>query len=216
MITLAVVEDHAMVREGLVQTLATEPDLRVIYAGAAPADVLALRPGPRIVLLDLDLNGEPADPADAAALAARPDCDVIVVSALQDPERARAMLDAGVATICPKHEPIEALVAAVRAVAAGESWTSALVAQLLLSDRRPNRPELSRQELRVLRAYAAGMPLTAVAAQLFITPDTAAQYVKRIRRKYDEVGRDTHTKSSLYRAAITDGFLEVEEGQPEV
>ena len=179
MITLAVVEDHAMVREGLVQTLATEPDLKVIYAGAAPADVLALRPGPRIVLLDLDLNGEPADPADAAALAARPDCDVIVVSALQDPERARAMLDAGVATICPKHEPIEALVAAVRAVAAGESWTSALVAQLLLSDRRPNRPELSRQELRVLRAYAAGMPLTAVAAQLFITPDTAAQYVDR-------------------------------------
>ncbi|MFI0433694.1 MAG: response regulator transcription factor [Candidatus Nanopelagicales bacterium] len=216
MITVAVVEDHAMVREGLVRTLEAQSDIHVGYSGDSPAAVRELRPGPRIVLLDLDLNGSPADPADAAALAARPDCDVIVVSALSDPEPARVMLDVGVATICPKHEPVESLLAAIRAVAAGESWTSALVAQLLLSDQRADRPELSGQELRVLRAYAAGMPLAAVAAQMYITPDTAAQYVKRIRRKYDEVGRDTHTKSSLYRAAVADGYLDLDEGQPGV
>ena len=58
------------------------------------------------------------------------------------------------------------------------------------------------------------MPLAAVAAHLFITPDTAAQYVKRIRRKYDELGRDTHNKSRLYQAGLADGFIDPGAGQP--
>ena len=173
MITIAVVEDQEMVRQGLVAALAAEPDLDVVYEGSSPESVAALRPLPRIVLLDLDLNGVPCDPARVRELTAQPGGDVIVVSALQQADLGRAMLDAGAATICPKHEPIAALMQAVRAIAAGESWTSPLVAHLLLTDPRPQRPELSAQELRVLRGYASGMPLAAVAAQLFITPDTA-------------------------------------------
>ena len=126
------------------------------------------------------------------------------------------MLDAGVATICPKHEPIEALLAAVRAVAAGGvldlGTGRAATAVGPAAEPSGTLPPGAAGAAGLRRGHAAD----GCGGPAVHHPDTAAQYVKRIRRKYDEVGRDTHTKSSLYRAAITDGFLEVEEGQPEV
>ncbi len=206
-IAVAVVDDHAMVRDALVQAIAQHADLSVAGSGPDIDFVLTLDPPPAVVLLDLDLGTRLATPEDARALLER-GCAVLVVSALQNHDQARKLIDVGVAGVCPKHEPVETLVTAIRTVAAGETWTSPLVAQILLTDSRPDRPKLSAQELRVLRDFATGMPLTAVAAKLFITPDTANQYLKRIRRKYDDVGRDTHTKSALYQQAVRDGYIE--------
>ena len=207
MISVAVIDDHAMVRDALVRAVNEQPDMVVCASGADPAVALGATPAPTVVLLDLDLGARQAGPADAEALLQHGSA-VLVVSALHDHTLARSLIDVGVAGVCPKHEPVESLLEAIRAVAAGDTWTSPLVAQILLADPRPDRPALSSQELRVLRDYAAGMPLTAVAAKLFITPDTAAQYIKRIRRKYDDVGRDTHTKAALYQQAVRDGYIE--------
>ena len=152
---------------------------------------------------------------DVEAILKRGDCDVIVMSALTDPALGRAMLAAGSAGICAKRDSTESLLAGIRAVVAGETWTSPTVARILLAESGPQRPQLSSQELRLVRDYAAGMPLPAVAEKMHISVDTAAGYLKRVRAKYDAIGRDARSKSGLYREALRDGMLSIDEQPPE-
>ena len=69
--TVAIIDDHTLVRDGLAATLAREPDLKVVHVGGDPRAVLALEPRPDLVMLDLDLDGTPASAQDAAAMLAR-------------------------------------------------------------------------------------------------------------------------------------------------
>lgn len=215
MITVAVVDDHLLVREGVVRTISEQPDMTVVFAGQSPDEALLIDPPPRVVLLDLDLGGRIATPGDVEAILKRGDCDVIVMSALTDPALGRAMLAAGSAGICAKRDSTESLLAGIRAVVAGETWTSPTVARILLAESGPERPQLSSQELRLVRDYAAGMPLPAVAEKMHISVDTAAGYLKRVRAKYDAIGRDARSKSGLYREALRDGLLSIDEQPPE-
>jgi DNA-binding NarL/FixJ family response regulator len=214
-ITVAVVDDHQLVREGVVRTIGEQADMTVVFAGQSPDQVLLVTPPPRVVLLDLDLGDRVATPADVAAILARGDSDVIVMSALSDPALGREMLHAGVAGICAKRDSTDSLLAGIRAVVAGEAWTSPTVARILLADVGPERPQLSAQELRLVRDYAAGMPLPAVAEKMHISVDTAAGYLKRVRAKYDAIGRDARSKSGLYREALRDGLLSLDDQPPE-
>lgn len=215
MITVAVVDDHLLVREGVVRTISEQPDMTVVFAGQSPDEALLIDPPPRVVLLDLDLGGRIATPGDVEAILKRGDCDVIVMSALTDPALGRAMLAAGSAGICAKRDSTESLLAGIRAVVAGETWTPPTVARILLAESGPQRPQLSSQELRLVRDYAAGMPLPAVAEKMHISVDTAAGYLKRVRAKYDAIGRDARSKSGLYREALRDGLLSIDEQPPE-
>ena len=215
MITVAVVDDHLLVREGVVRTISEQPDMTVVFAGQSPDEALLIDPPPRVVLLDLDLGGRIATPGDVEAILKRGDCDVIVMSALTDPALGRAMLAAGSAGICAKRDSTESLLAGIRAVVAGEAWTSPTVARILLAESGPQRPQLSSQELRLVRDYAAGMPLPAVAEKMHISVDTAAGYLKRVRAKYGAIGRDARSKSGLYREALRDGLLSIDEQPPE-
>lgn len=215
MITVAVVDDHVLVRDGVVRTISEQADMEVVFAGQSPDEAFAIDPPPRVVLLDLDLGDRMATPADVEAFLQRGNSDVIVMSALTDPSLGRAMLAAGAAGICAKRDSMESLLAGVRAVVAGESWTSPTVARILLAQSGPQRPQLSSQELRLVRDYAAGMPLPAVAEKMHISVDTAAGYLKRVRAKYDAIGRDARSKSGLYREALRDGLLSLDEQPPE-
>jgi len=210
-----VVDDHLLVREGVVRTISEQPDMTVVWAGQSPDEVLLIDPPPRVVLLDLDLGGRIAAPGDVEAILKRGDCDVIVMSALADPALGRVMLAAGSAGICAKRDSTDSLLAGIRAVVAGDTWTSPTVARILLAESGPQRPQLSSQELRLVRDYAAGMPLPAVAEKMHISVDTAAGYLKRVRAKYDAIGRDARSKSGLYREALRDGLLSLDEQPPE-
>ena len=188
MITVAVVDDHLLVREGVVRTISEQPDMTVVFAGQSPDEALLIDPPPRVVLLDLDLGGRIATPGDVEAILKRGDCDVIVMSALADPALGRVMLAAGSAGICAKRDSTDSLLAGIRAVVAGDTWTSPTVARILLP---------------------------AVAEKMHISVDTAAGYLKRVRAKYDAIGRDARSKSGLYREALRDGLLSLDEQPPE-
>lgn len=164
-------------------------------------------------MLDLDLADPMATPADVEAFLQRGNSDVIVMLCSTD-HLGWAMLAAGAAGICAKRDSMSPG-GGVRAAAAGESWTSPTVARILLAQSGPQRPQLSSQELRWARDYAAGMPLPAVAEKMHISVDTAAGYLKRVRAKYDAIGRDARSKSGLYREALRDGLLSLDEQPPE-
>jgi DNA-binding NarL/FixJ family response regulator len=204
---VAVVEDHALVRDGLVTAVAALDEVSVVYAGPGLAGVLDLDPPPQLLLLDLELDGHPVPLDDVATLQDR-GVRVLVVSALGLPDTVRDAVRLGVAGVVSKREDVETMLAAVREVLAGGSWMSRELAVALAGDRSPGRPDLSPQERRVLVLYASGLTLDSVARRLGIRPGTAREYLDRVRGKYEAVGRPARSKVDLTREAIRDGFVD--------
>jgi DNA-binding NarL/FixJ family response regulator len=205
--SVAVIDDHALVRQGLVRALAADPTLTVVHDGDDPSALLGLATPPALVLLDLDLDGTPVT-ADVVRRLVERGSDILVVSALGDPRTIRALLAAGVAGFVSKRESTDALLEAVAAVLRGESWTTPELAAVLAGDDAPDRPSLSPQEHRALVLYASGLTLDSVARRMGVRPGTVREYLARVRTKYASTGRPVRTKTDLYREALRDGYLE--------
>lgn len=204
---VAVIDDHLLVREGLVVSL-RDMGFEVTFSGSDPLDLLASDPPVDVVLLDLDL-GEGREPsvADTEAMIDR-GWHVLVVSAMARPELVRALLKTDVAGFVPKSEPLTALADAIRSAAAGAGLTSRELAGIIVGDADAKRPALSDQELRALQLYASGLKMAAVAHRMNVSVNTAKEYITRVRAKYAALGRPAPTKTELYRQALRDQLLD--------
>jgi two-component system nitrate/nitrite response regulator NarL len=207
-IDIAVVDDHPIIRDGAATWVTTDQnDIRVV-ATAATVDALITGPGCRadVVLLDLDLgDGTAVDDNVAAILAAGP--TVLVLSASDRPPAVRAAIRAGARGYVLKNEQADQIREAIREVAAGGDWISPRLAYIFATDDAADMPTLSHQERRALQLYATGMPLKSVARKMGISPETAKQYLGRVREKYASAGRAAPTKLELYYRAVEDGLL---------
>ncbi len=201
---IAIVDDHALVCEGLSLMLREALDADVVLQSDDPAAVLDLDPPADVLLLDLMLGQSQADP-EVARRIQESGCKVLVVSALAVPDQIRQMIDVGVSGFISKREPAEVLVKAIRYVLAEGTWTSPEVAALVMSG--PSRPDLSPAQQRVLTLYATGMTLDSVARRMGISAGTASTHLKRARLKYAELGRPARTRVDLYRQAVEDGIV---------
>jgi two-component system, NarL family, nitrate/nitrite response regulator NarL len=228
-ITVAAVDDHPIVRDGLAAWLLAEdatgtpadatgtpadatgtPEAGgiTVIATAPTVDVLLSGPGrgAQVVLLDLDLrDGTTVERNVAAVLAAGP--AVLVLAASDRPPSVREAMRAGALGYVLKSEEPATVRAAITAVAAGTDWISPRLAYILATDDAPDRPVLSPQEERALRLYATGMPMKSVARRMTLSEETAKQYVGRVREKYARAGRAAPTKIELYHRAVEDGYL---------
>jgi DNA-binding NarL/FixJ family response regulator len=214
-ITVAAVDDHPIVRDGLAGWLLAEGAGGPLAAGgitvvgtAPTVDALLSGPGrdAQVVLLDLDLrDGTTVERNVAAVLAAGP--AVLVLAASDKPRSVREAMRAGALGYVLKSEEPATVRAAITAVAAGTDWISPRLAYILATDDAPDRPVLSPQEARALRLYATGMPMKSVARRMTLSEETAKQYVGRVREKYARAGRAAPTKIELYHRAVEDGYL---------
>jgi len=205
---VAVVDDHVLVRDGLIRAMSGRPDLVVVAVANVPAAVFEVEPAPDLVLLDVELNGTATSPEDVAAMIAR-GSRVLIVSALASPRLVRDMIRAGAAGFVPKRDSADTLLKAIDEVLADRFWTSPALAAILSSDRSVDRPELSEQERRALMLYASGLKLASVARRMDISIHTAKQYIDRVRDKYVAAGRSVGTKTDLFRAAVSDGHIDL-------
>jgi DNA-binding NarL/FixJ family response regulator len=207
-ITVAAVDDHPIVLRGIASSLDGKPGLDLIGTGATLEEMLA-GPGGKadVVLLDLDLGDGTEAPDNISRLLGL-GIAVVVFSAVAAAPMVRAAMRAGASAFVPKTDDVEDLAGAIQAAANGTGWVSPQLAFFLLTDDAPDRPALSPQEQQALQLYAVGHSLKAVARKMNVAPDTAKQYIDRVRRKYREAGRDATTKIDLYRRALEDGHLE--------
>ena len=204
--SIAIIDDHELVREGLA-SLITGGDSsvgRLVYCGENPTE--AATHSPQIALLDVDLGPGAARLADSVMELMEVGTRVLLISAFEDAVAVRAAMTAGALGFVPKRASVEVLREALETVAAGEFYLSVDLAAILAS--AAESPELSPRELDVLRLYASGLKLTAVANQLGISPHTAKEYLDRVRAKYALVGRTARTRTELYVEANRDGLLE--------
>jgi DNA-binding NarL/FixJ family response regulator/tRNA A-37 threonylcarbamoyl transferase component Bud32 len=139
-VSIVIADDHAMVRSGLRVLLESEPDLSVV-AEAGDVDT-ALRctaaHRPSVVVLDLNMPGEPSLPAIPRFLESAPGTAVVMLTMQDEPAFAREALSAGASGYVVKASAEAELVEAVRAAAAGGTYlTPALGARLARSAVRP-------------------------------------------------------------------------------
>jgi len=203
---VVVIDDHELVREGLVSLMTRDfpNELEVVYSGEAvtlPAQLHA-----DVVLLDVDLGSTSRSVEVNVAQLIAADHNVLLMSANEDSFAIRRGLQEGALGFIPKRVSAHDLLVALQSVAAGEMYLSVDLAAILANAK--DRPDLSPREIDTLRLYAAGLTLTAVAHRMGISPHTAKEYLDRIRRKYELIGRSARTRTELYVVASDDGILD--------
>jgi DNA-binding NarL/FixJ family response regulator len=197
-VTVLVVDDHRAFGEALAARLDLEPDLRVVGAVATARDALRLAAelAPDVVTVDIDLgadgDGDGVDlSSQLAALASSP--QVVVVSCVDDVQRAVAAVSTGSVCWVAKDAPSEELVAAVRAAVRGDGHMEPRllggVLRALVQRRRAEDAaasvlgRLTARELDVLELMAQGRDRSAIAAELFLTTNTVRTHVQNILGK---------------------------------
>jgi DNA-binding NarL/FixJ family response regulator len=167
-VSIVIADDHTMVRSGLRVLLEAEPDLNVV-AEAGDVDT-ALRctaaHRPTVVVLDLNMPGEPSLPAIPRFLEAAPGTAVVMLTMQDEPEYARAALSAGASGYVVKAAAGDELVDAVRAAASGGTYlTPALGARLARAAVRPRPVAGSGDSEPEIGATFAGHRIDGVAGR---------------------------------------------------
>jgi len=205
-VTVAIVEDHPVVTEGVTSWIRSDPGQRVRLVQTAP-DLTVLR-GARsadVVILDLELAGKlvTTQIPELAAAGYR----VVAFSGHSDPAIVMETLDNGAHAYVSKEEGRDHLVEAVLAAAADRPYVTRSQARAMLADQRPARPALSQQERQALLLWFQGMSKASVARRMSISENTVRQYISRARAKYAATGRTAASKDALLARAIEDGVL---------
>lgn len=203
---IAVVDDHELVREGLVSLLIhrSDPPAVVSYSGAVVVEAIVSKP--EIVLLDVDL-GAGSDPVSTNVLhCVTAGIPVLLISSNDDSMAIRSGLKSGALGFVPKRVSYQDLIEALQYVLRGEIYLSVDLAAILSA--AVEKPDLSPRELDALRLYASGLTLNSVGRRMGISPHTAKEYLDRVRAKYGHIGREARTRTELYVVAHDDGLLD--------
>jgi len=217
---IAIVEDHLLQRRRTEELLEAEGAFRVVHSSEALPDLVRWMATcdaderPHLVILDLMVDrGENADPATVRSLVDG-GVHVLLLSAMASPPLVRDMLRCGVGGIVGKRDSEADIIAAVWSVLGRRQWMTPELAAVIAGDHK--RPSLSEQEERALVLYASGLTLGAVAAALGVKRDTAKTYLDRVKAKYADMGRPVRSKVELSRAALADGYVDLDgpDGSP--
>jgi DNA-binding NarL/FixJ family response regulator len=214
-ISVLVVDDHAVVRRGLLAFLDGEPDLEVVgdaAGGPEALDLLARLDAegrrPDVVLMDLKM--EPLDGIESTRRIRNlyDDVEVVALTSFGEEERVHAALEAGASGYLLKDADADEVAAAVRAAHRGELQLDPAVARRLMASLRTGpdghqTEELTSRELEVLRLVGAGRANKEIAAELGISERTARTHVSNILAK---LGLSSRTQAALW--AVREGLVE--------
>jgi two-component system NarL family response regulator len=182
-IRVAVVDDHPIVRDGIVANLAAAEGLAVVATGGslAQARTIVERERPDVVILDLELPDGNGLEAIAQLKALLPKVRIVVFSAYAGEDRVRSALGDGADSYVLKGTPSDELIRAVRAVAAGETYLGPqIAAQVVGALHAPRRLRITEREREILRHLAAGLSNKQIAALLGVSERTVKFHVSEI------------------------------------
>ncbi len=209
MIKTLLVDDHTIVRRGLVQLLSLEPQVTVTYEAKDGNQALAYIRDHLVdvVILDISMPGRSGLEILKEIKRLRSHVAVIVLSMHPANQYAVRVLKAGASAYITKESAPEVLIDAIRKAARGERYISPDVAELLADfvEHGPSdepHKALSDREFEVLRLIASGKAITEIGEELCLSVKTISTYKSRITEK-----TGLSSVSDITRYAIEHGFI---------
>jgi DNA-binding NarL/FixJ family response regulator len=200
MIKVVIVDDHAVVRNGLAQLLGATDDIDVVGMAADGSEALEVvtATAPDVVLMDLQMPVVDGVAATRSILATPSPAQVVVLTSYSDRERIVAALDAGaVGYLLKDAEPAD-LLEGVRAVARGESPIHPRAARQLLTARSQtarDTVELTPRETEVLRLVRTGLANKQIGRRLGISERTVKAH---LTSAFQRIGVSDRTQAALW------------------
>lgn len=207
---ILIVDDHAIVREGLKQILAEVDDIEV--AGEADCSSQAIKMARQepwdMVLMDISMPDRSGIETLELLKKEHPAIKVLMLSMHRETQYAVRALKSGAAGYLNKQSAPDQLVDAIRLVASGKKYISAELAQELASEisgERVGQPHegLSNREYQTLCMIASGLPVSAIADKLALSVKTISMYRARLLKKMQ-----LKNNAELTHYAIKNGLLD--------
>ncbi len=209
-IRILIVDDHAVVRQGVRKILTEQPDMEILgeAENAEQLEDVIDSMAWDVMILDISLPGRSGLDVMKDIHQRYPRRYVLFLSMLPEEQFALRVMKAGAAGYLAKGTAPEQLVAAVRKIAAGKKYISPELAETLASSLDVNieklpHERLSEREFQVLRKIATGKTLTSIAQELYLSLKTVATYRARILAKMG-----MRSNAELTRYAIEHKLIE--------
>ena len=200
MITIMLVDDHPVVREGLRGMLEAEPDLSVIGEAGTGDEAVALSrvKQPDVILMDLRMPGLDGVGATRKILADRPGQRVVVLTTYETDADILRAVEAGASGYLLKDASRAELAGAIRAASRGETVLAPSVAGKLVNRvRNPTTSPLSAREIEVLRLVARGSTNAEIGRTLHISEATVKTHLLRVFGKLDVSDRTAAVTTAM-------------------
>lgn len=200
MIRVVVVDDHAVVRDGISRLLDSADGIEVIGTAADgdEAQRVVAETEPDVVLMDLSMPVLDGVSATRKLVDAHPDTRVVVLTTFADKQRILDALNAGASGYLLKDAQPDEVIAGVRAVVAGGAPLDPKAARVLLDSRNAapsDGPELTPREREVLALLATGVANKQIARRLEIAEATVKAHLTRI---FQQLGVTDRTQAALW------------------
>jgi two-component system, NarL family, invasion response regulator UvrY len=190
MIRVVIADDHPLVRAGLRQVLADEPDIEVVGEAADGDETVAVLGAtePDVVLLDITMPGAPFPGLLRLLRSAFPRVEVLIVTMHGEDQFAVRALKEGAAGYLTKQQPPQEVINAIKQIAGGGRYLTAAVAERAAAALDGNAPRLphervSRREYEVLCMIGLGKSVKQIAIELGVSPKTVSTHRARLLRK---------------------------------
>lgn len=200
-IKVVVVDDHDMVRRGIISYLLTEPNIEVVGEASSGNDGIKLvsQVQPDIVLMDLLMENGNGIYATKEILSFLPTCKIIIITSYYDDQQVFPALEAGAFSYLLKTASADEIVQAIYKAVQGETIIEPKVANKMInrfrqSGRKPH-DDLTERELDVLKCLGEGMTNQEISEELFIGIKTVKTHVSNILSKLNVSDR---TQAAVY------------------
>ena len=212
---VVVVDDHTLIRQGIVELLESQPDIEVVGQAGNGQDGIALAAelNPDVVLMDVSMPGISGLAAAKEIKSRQPDVAVLFLTIHDREDYLYQALRAGASGYVLKGADVNDLLAALRSAHRGEVYLSPAVAKALVGDylrrSRDADPDassdgLTEREREILLLIAQGRTTAEIAAELVLSPHTVQSHRDHIMTKLD-----LHSKAALMKYAIAKGLIEL-------
>lgn len=215
MITVILIDDHAVVRAGLKAVLGSAKDIQVIGEGSNGKDAISLadRLDPDVIVMDLSMGEMDGAEATKELVGKNTRGKVLILTMHAEDSYLVPLLEAGASGYLVKSVADRELIDAVRAVAHGDIYMQPSAARALAqriqrkaehADERTMFEKLTEREQNVLRYVARGFSAPEIGGKLFISPKTVDTYKQRINEKLGLAHRSDYVEFAMKIGLLSD------------
>ncbi|GLO65606.1 MULTISPECIES: response regulator transcription factor [Oceanobacillus] len=201
MIRVVVIDDHDVVRKGIVAYLQTEEDIEIVGQASSGFEgvEIVLKEKPDVVLMDLIMENGTGIEATEKIIKDYPDCKVIILTSFYDDEKVFPAIEAGAFSYILKTSTATEIASAIKKATIGENVIEQKVASKMManfqSKKRKLHDDLTEREREVLLCIGEGLTNQEISEKLYIGVKTVKTHVSNILSKLDVHDR---TQAAVY------------------